>query len=227
MLIYSLVAVAGLPKACRHRCQGEVVRLAAVYLIPAERCRDSCVRLWPDRVSRSHGSILGVLVVVHENSVAFLLPPFAGRNSRCPPLHLPCQGEGGSTHLVEGPSALDSDVDVNSSGARGLGPANQPELLQRHLCDMRDLAHLCPRHTRHRVEVDPQLIGMLEIVRAYGMWMQFQARQVCQPHERRGVARHYLIRTPAGRKAKRDHLDPLGPRCGCPLLVEELFGYPV
>ena len=44
-----------------------------------------------------------------------------------------------------------------------------------------DLAHLRPLDARHRIEIDAQLVGMIEIVGAHRMRMQLEAREVRHP----------------------------------------------
>jgi hypothetical protein len=53
------------------------------------------------------------------------------------------------------------------------------------------------------------------------MRMQLEARQVGHPHERRRVARHDFFGNPAGWKAQRYDVNPIGSRCRRALLKEE------
>ena len=52
--------------------------------------------------------------------------------------------------------------------------------------------------------------------------MQFEAREVGHPDERRRVARHDFLGAPAGRELQSDDFHPVGPRRRRALLVEEL-----
>ena len=63
-----------------------------------------------------------------------------------------------------------------------------------------DLAHLLPFDTRHRIEIDTQLVGMIEVLGADGMRMQLEAGEVGHPRERGRRARHDLFRSTAGRE---------------------------
>ena len=47
---------------------------------------------------------------------------------------------------------------------------------------------------RDWIEVDPQLVGMLQILGTYGVRMQLEAREVGEPGECRGIAWHDLLR---------------------------------
>src|SRR5688572_662539 len=89
------------------------------------------------------------------------------------------------------------------------------------------LPYLSPGNPRHRVEVDAQLVGMLEVLRPHRVRMELQAREVREPGERRGVARHDLLRCAPRGEAQLDHLDPLRTALRRALLVEELALDPV
>ena len=85
---------------------------------------------------------------------------------------------------------------------------NRRERSSQHV---RDRANVGKRHAAHRIEIDAQLIRMIEIVGANRMRMQLEAGKVCHPDERRRVARDDFFGNPAGRKAQRDDIDPVGP----------------
>src|SRR4029077_16884018 len=94
------------------------------------------------------------------------------------PLDVAGQGEGRSAHLGERPAALDPDVDVDAPRSGGLGPADEAEGLERLVRDQRHLADLLPRDARHRVEVDPQLVGMVEVVGPDRMGIEVDTAEV-------------------------------------------------
>ena len=52
------------------------------------------------------------------------------------------------------------------------------------------------------IQVDAQLVGMIEIFGANRMRMQLEAREVREPGERGGVARHDLLGGAAGGEAQ-------------------------
>ena len=85
-----------------------------------------------------------------------------------------------------------------------------------------DLTDLRPLHTRHRIEIDAELVGMIEIVGAHGVRMQLEAGEIRHPRERRRIAGDDFFRGAAGRKAQRHDVDPGRPRCRRALLKEEL-----
>ena len=52
---------------------------------------------------------------------------------------------------------------------------------------------LVPVDAGHRIEIDPQLVGMVEILGAHRMRVQLEAREIGEPGERGGVAGHDLL----------------------------------
>jgi hypothetical protein len=53
---------------------------------------------------------------------------------------------------------------VHALAAAGLGEADEAELVEQRLQLERGLDHLLPAGAGHRVEVDPQLVGLLDVV---------------------------------------------------------------
>src|SRR5688572_9924739 len=79
MLIDPGMPISHFPEPRGHRSQREVRGVAVVDLLPRERGGNACVRGWAHRICRGDGTILRILVVVDEYSVALLLPPLARR----------------------------------------------------------------------------------------------------------------------------------------------------
>jgi hypothetical protein len=129
--------------------------------------------------------------------VALLLPPFAGGKRRRAALDLTGERQCGPPDLVEAPARLDPYVDVKPSGPGGLGPAGEPEVTERTLDHLRHLAYLLPLDARDGIEVDPQLVGMVQVLGADRMRVQLEAGEVAQPGQRRRVPRHDLVRASA------------------------------
>ena len=128
------------------------------------------------RIGARDRAVLRVLVVVEEHAVALFLPPLAGRQAGRAPLDLAREGERGAAHLVEAPAALDPHVDVDAARAGRLRPADQAEVVERGADHRRDVADLRPLDARHRIEIDAQLVGMIEIVGADRMRVELEAR---------------------------------------------------
>ncbi len=206
----------------RHGVDRERVRLGPGNLVPPERRRHARVGGRADRVRGGDGSVLRVLVVVEEDAVALLLPPPTGGEVRGAPFDLSRERERRPSDLGERPTAFEPRVDVDPPRARGLGPPDEAEGLEHLLRHHGDVADLRPLDPRHRVEVHPQLVGMIEIVRAHRVRVQVDAPEVHDPRELGRVADHDLLRGSAGWEAELDGLDPVGTRGRRPLLEEEV-----
>src|SRR3990170_2298840 len=122
MLVDAGVPVADLLEAARHRGEREIRGIAIRHFLPGQR--GGHARLWrrTDRIGRSDGAVLRVLVVVDEYAVALLLPPLAGGELGRAALDLARERERGAAHVVEFPARLDAHGDMQSALAGGLGP---------------------------------------------------------------------------------------------------------
>ena len=199
---------------------------ALVDLIPGERCRNSRIRSRSHGVRGSDGAILRVLVVVDEHAVALFLPPLAGGEIRHALLDFAREREGCTTHFVEDPAAFESHADVHAARAGRLRPAGQIEVLQDGTGHRGDFLYLLPFDSGHRVEIDAQFVGMLEVFGAHRMRVQLEASKIGEPGERRRVTRYDFLGRAPRRKAQFDHLDPGRPALGRPLLIEVLAPMP-
>jgi hypothetical protein len=74
----------------------------------------------------------------------------------------------------------------------------------------------------HRIEIDAQLVGVLEVVRAHRVRVQVDATQVDDPGKLRRVAEHEFARAPTRGEFELHHFHPERARLRCALLVEEL-----
>src|SRR5262249_34381906 len=156
------------------------------------------------------------------DAVPLLLPPAAGREVGHASLDLAGERERGPAHLHETPAALDAAEDVHATRTRGLREAGDAVVGQYVAAGERDPPHVIPRHTRDRIEINPQLVRMLEVVRAYRMRVHIHAAEVHDPSELRSVAQHDLVRGAAARIAQFDRFDPVWAILRRPLLVERL-----
>ena len=77
--------------------------------------------------------------------------------------------------------------------------------------DEGDVADLRPRHAAHRVEVDPELVRVVEVVGPDRVRVQVDAAQVDHPGELGRVADDDLAGRAARGEAELDDLYPLGP----------------
>jgi hypothetical protein len=154
--------------------------------------------------------------------MALLLPPLAAGDVRCPPLDLARERDRGAPHFGELPPALDAAVDVQASRTGSLGPTDESEILQGLFRDQRHVPHLWPRHTSHRIEINAQLVGMLEVVGSYRVRVEVDTSEVDHPDELGFIAHHDLMCGAPRGKAQLDRLDPLWARLGSSLLKERL-----
>ena len=205
----------------RHRREREIAGLRRFGFLPRQRRRHARIGCGAHRVRRGHGAIFRVLVVIEKHAVPFFLPPLARRQFRRAPFDFARERQRRAAHLVEGPLPLDAHVHMNAARARRLRPSDETEIVERAAQHVRDRANVRKRHAANRIEIDAQLVRVIEIVGAHRMRMQLEARQVGHPHERCRVARHDFFGNPAGRKAQRDDVDPVGPRRRRALLKEE------
>ncbi len=205
-----------------HRVDRERLGLDRRDLVPGERRGDPRVRQGPDRIGGRDRPVLGVLVVVEEDAVTLLLPPLGGGDRGDPPLHVPGEGQGGSPDLGIGPARLDPDVDVDPARARRLRPADQPDGFERLPGREGDLANVGPRHAGHGVEIDPKLVGVIEILGTDRVRVEVDAAEVHDPGKARGIVDHDLVGGSAGREAQGGRADPLRPVVRRPLLEERL-----
>ena len=140
------------------------------------------------------------------------------------PLDVAGQRQRRAADLGIRPARLDADVDVDAARAGRLRPADQPDRLERLAADQRHVADLRPRHARDRVEVDPQLVGVVEVVGAHRVRVEVDAAEVDDPGEPRRVVEDDLVGGPARRERQLGGPDPVRPVVRRPLLEEGLAG---
>ena len=88
----------------------------------------------------------------------------------------------------------------------------------------RDEPDVVPGHARDRIEVDPKLVGMVEVVGADRMRIEVDAAEVGDPREARRIVQDDLVRGPAGRERQGRGPDEVGQVLGRALLEEGLSG---
>ena len=214
--------VADRGKARRYRVDREGLGLDGRHLVPGQWGGDPRVRQRPHGIGGRHGAVLGVLVVVEEDPVPLLLPPLGRGEIRHTPLHVPREGERRPADLRERPARLDPDVDVDAARSGRLGPADEPDGLQRLADDERDLADLRPRHARDRVQVHPQFVGVVHVLGPDRVWVEVDAAEVRDPGKPRRVIDDDLVGRPAGREGQGRRPDPVGSVVRGSLLEERL-----
>jgi len=124
------VRVADVGEALRYGEDGEVCGIDVGDFVPVERGRDARVGEWADRVGAGGGAVLGVLVVVEEDAMAFFFPPLGAGKGGGAALDGASEGKGGAADFGEGPAGMDADVDVHAARAAGFGPAGEAVLFE-------------------------------------------------------------------------------------------------
>ena len=79
-------------------------------------------------------------------------------------------------------------------------------------------------HARDRVQVDPQLVGVVQVVGADRVRVQVDAAEVDDPGKRRGLVDDDLVGRPTGRERQLGRADPVGRVVRGALLEERLLG---
>jgi len=72
---------------------------------------------------------------------------------------------------------------VHPARAARLRPAAQSNFLKKILHLHRHASHVVPFDAGYRIEIDPQLVGVIEITRAHGVRMQLDAAEIHDPRE--------------------------------------------
>ena len=158
-------------------------RVDVRHFVPLQRTRDARVRQRADGVRGRDGAVARVLVVVDEDAVALFLPPPRRRQRGDAALDLAADREGGAAHVRECPLRLDAYVDVDAARAGCLRIAAVAELREDVAHAHRHLAHVGERGFGRRIEVDPQLVGMVDVVGAYRPGVEVEASEVDHPGE--------------------------------------------
>ena len=207
------VQVADLREPLRHREDGEVVGLAAVDLVPADRRRHPGLGHAPDRVGGGDRVVARVLVVVDEElrGVAVLAPPRRRDLSPGPPLDLACERQRAAAYVLEAVVGRDPHVDVHPRPAAGLGEADGTELVEHLVGDVGDPLHGGPVTLRTRVEVDAPLVGLLGVRAPAVPRVELDRRHLHRPDDAGQLGHAQLVGGALPpREEQLDGLDPLG-----------------
>ncbi len=216
------VRVADGGEAGGHGGDGEVGGVAGGDFAPVEGRGDAGVGERADRVGRAGGAVFGVLVVVEEDAVALLFPPFGGGEVGDAFFDGSGEGERGLADLGEGPSGMDADVDVDAAGAGGFGPSLEADLGEEGLDLEGDAADVVPADAWAGVEIDAEFVGVVEVGGADGVGVELDAAEVDDPGEAGGVVEDDFFGGAAGGKREGDGAEPgwAGFGVGCAFLVE-------
>ena len=125
-------------------------------------------------------------------------------------------------HGGEVPLGRDPHVDVDPAVARRLREAGHPEVRQQLARDAGDAYGVAEGRARLRVEVDPQLVGVVDVIAPDRPGVEGQRAHVGAPHRHRDLGRADLVGGAAGREGDGRRLEVVGSPLGHPLLVERV-----
>ena len=124
------------------------------------------------------------------------------------------------TDVGERPARLDPHVDVDAAPARGLREAPVSELAQQLPRLPRDLDGIVEVGARLGVEVDPKLVGVVDVGAANGPRVEGERAHVRAPRHDAELGGADLIRVAPGGELDPRGLDPVRGALRDPLLVE-------
>src|SRR5438270_351944 len=200
-LVDSLVQVAELREARRHRRNREVLSLDVRQLVPGDGRRHSRVGPAAHRVGGENRAVARVLVVVDEHALAaLLLPPGRGHELRGTPLDLARECECAAPHDPKLPVRLDPAVHVHAAVAARLRPADVADLVQHLVHDGGDLLRLRERGAGLRVDVDAQLVRLFGIVSPRRPRAELERREIRSPGDVRQLGHAELVGVASGRE---------------------------
>ena len=159
--------------------------------------------------------------------MAFLLPPLGRGEVGGAPLDLACQRQRRAADLEEVPARLDADVDVDALGAGGLRVALEFVVGKHVTDDHRGAADVVPADSLGGVEVDPQLVGMVEVAPPRRPRVEVDDAEVDRPDDVGGVGGDQLLGGATRREGDGRRLQPLGHFLRHPLLPDRLLHDPV
>src|SRR5690606_16373079 len=153
----------------------------------------------------------GVLVVVDEDAPpALLLPPLGGHLAGQATLQLAPEGDRGAAQVDEVPARLDPHVDVDAAAAGGLRIAGVAELLEQLAGDGGDPYRVGEVGAGLRVEVEPQLVGVVDVGGAHRPRMEGDRPHLGGPGDDGDLGRADLVGVAAGGEPDAGGLDVVG-----------------
>ena len=141
-----------------------------------------------------------------------------------PPLDLARDGLGSQPDLGEPPARRDAGIDVKAPRPRSFRPRDQAVVLQHLAGHQRDVDDPPPRDPGHRVQIDPQFVGVVEVAGEHRVRIEVDAAQVDRPRQPGGVMDDRFGGRGAGRVAQLGDVHPVRPFRGRPLLEYGLLG---
>ena len=208
MLVHGGVGVAEGGEAGGDGEDGEVGGVAGGDFVPMEGRGDAGIGQGANGVGGAGGAVLGVLVVVEEDAVAFFFPPLGTGEGGDAALDGAGEGDGGAADLGEGPAGRKADVDVHAAGAAGFRPTGEADFGEEGADFEGDGEDVGPGDAGAGVKVDAEFVGMVEVGGADGMWVKFEATEVGDPGETGGIVDDDFLGGAAGGEGEGDGAHP-------------------
>ncbi len=213
MIVDPRVQVTQPREAVRYGRDRQLARVDVVELVPADRGRNGPLDHAPDRVGARDRVVTGVLIEVDERlrGVTVLAPPDRRGVVRGAALDLTRKRERRAAHVGKAPPRLDPDVDVDAAAAGGLRPAGDLQFVEHLVCRVRDSLHAVKRAVGHRIDVDPPLVGPLDVGAARVPGMELDRRHLHRPDHARELGDAQLVGVAAVTgEGQPDGLHPVG-----------------
>ena len=137
-------------------------------------------------------------------------------------LELAAERDRGVAHVGERPARLDADVDVHAAAARGLREARVAELLQQRPRLGGDAHRVGEVGARLRVEVEPQLVRVVDVVVAHRPRVERDRPHLRRPADDGHLGRADLVGVAAGGELDARGLDVVRGALGDALLEERV-----
>ena len=178
----------------------------------------------PHGVGGSDRAVARVLVVVEEHRTvrSLLLPPLGRHAPGHATLELTPDRDRGMPDVDELPARLDAHVDVHALAARGLGPADHPELLEDAVQLSGHVDRVGEVGAGTGVEVEAKLVGAVDVAAAYGPRVEGDRAQLRGPGDDGEVGRRDLVSRASGGEGDVSRLDVGRSPLRHPLLVERV-----
>ena len=211
----------------RRDCgDGAVQGIDVDQLVPGHRRRHRRRRGAPRRISGGHRAVAGVLIEVDEEPLsALFFPPRGGDRRTVAAFELTRQGDHRTPGLDEIPARLDGHEHVQTASARGLGETDKTQFVEQwpqHVDG--NTARVGEVRARLRIEVDPELVGMVVVRGDRGPRMKCDSPQIGRPHDDRRAGGPDGVGLAAGGKGDRRRLHEVG-AFGRHALLVDLFTF--
>ena len=99
---------------------------------------------------------------------------------------------------------MDANVHMHSPRAACLRPPAQAKLLEQRLRFGSHATYIIPLNSRSWIQIDPELVGMVQIARGDGMRVQLDAAEIDDPGQAGGVIDDEFVGGAAGGERERD-----------------------